>query len=47
LEDYNKYESNIPIFYDNNATIKLTKNPILHFRAKHIKINHHFIRDYV
>jgi len=23
------------------------KNPILHSRAKHIKIKHHFIRDYV
>jgi len=25
----------------------LSKNPILHFRAKHIEIKHHFIRDYV
>jgi len=25
----------------------LSKNPILHSRAKHIEIKHHFIRDYV
>ena len=23
------------------------KNPILHSRAKHIEIKHHFIRDYI
>ena len=28
-------------------TICLSKNPILHSRAKHIEIKHHFIRDYV
>ncbi|RDX84341.1 Copia protein, partial [Mucuna pruriens] len=25
----------------------LSKNPILHYRAKHIEIKHHFIRDYI
>jgi len=25
----------------------LSKNPILHSRANHIEIKHHFIRDYV
>ena len=47
LEDYQIYESNIPIFCDNTAAICLSKNPILHSRAKHIEIKHHFIRDYV
>ena len=47
LEDYQIYESNIPIFCDNTAAICLSKNPILHYRAKHIEIKHHFIRAYV
>ena len=30
LEDYNIYESNIPIFCDDKAAISLSKNPTLH-----------------
>jgi len=47
LEDYQIIESCIPIYCDNTAAICLSKNPILHSRAKHIEIKHHFIRDYV
>ncbi|KAK2367888.1 putative mitochondrial protein [Trifolium repens] len=47
LEDYNITESRIPLYCDDTAAIHLSKNPILHSRAKHIEIKHHFIRDYV
>ena len=47
LDDIHIHEGNIPIFCDNTAAICLSKNPILHSRAKHIEIKHHFIRDYV
>jgi len=47
LEDYQINANSIPIFCDNIADICLSKNPILHSRAKHIEIKHHFIRDYV
>jgi len=47
LAHYEILENNIPIFCDNNAAISLSKNPILHSRAKHIEIKHHFIRDHV
>ncbi|KEH33597.1 hypothetical protein MTR_3g448730 [Medicago truncatula] len=47
LEDYQINANSIPIFCDNTAAICLSKNPILHSRAKHIEIKHHFIRDYV
>ena len=47
LEDFNIFESNIPILCDNTSAICLSKNPILHSRAKHIEIKHHFIRDYI
>ncbi|WJX24545.1 hypothetical protein P8452_13640 [Trifolium repens] len=47
LEDYNIAESSIPLYCGNTAAIHLSKNPILHSRAKHIEIKHHFIRDHV
>src|SRR5580765_7828591 len=47
LEDYQINESNIPIYCDNTAAISLSKNPILHTKAKHIEIKYHFLRDYV
>jgi hypothetical protein len=33
------------LFYDNNSTIKLSKNPVLHGRSKHIDVRFHFLRD--
>ena len=47
LEDYQINANSIPVYCDNTAVICLSRNPILHSRAKHIEINHHFIRDYV
>lgn len=35
------------VFYDNGSTIKLSKNPVLHGRSKHIDIRFHFLRDLV
>jgi len=47
LEDYQIHANSIPIYCDNTVAIYLSKNPILHSRAKHIEIKHHFISDYV
>lgn len=47
LEDYHIYGNITPVFYNNTASICLTKNPFQHSRTKHIKIKHHFIRDYI
>jgi hypothetical protein len=33
------------IFCDNNSTIKLSKNPVLHGRRNHIDVKFHFLRD--
>lgn len=30
---------------DNTSTIKLSKNPVLHGRSKHIRVRYHFLRD--
>ena len=33
------------IFCDNNSAIKLSKNPMLHGRSKHIDVKYYFLRD--
>jgi hypothetical protein len=33
------------IFCDNSLAIKLSKNPVMHGRSKHIDIKFHFLRD--
>jgi hypothetical protein len=35
----------IVIYCDNQSCIKLSKNPMLHDRSKHVEIINHFIRD--
>ncbi|KAG6383222.1 hypothetical protein SASPL_157029 [Salvia splendens] len=33
------------IFCDNSSTIKLSKNPVMHGRSKHIDVRFHFLRE--
>ncbi|BBG97858.1 transposable element gene, partial [Prunus dulcis] len=33
------------IYCDNSSTIKLSKNPVLHGRSKHMDVRFHFLRD--
>ena len=33
------------VFCDNNSAIKLSKNPVLHRRSKHIDVKYYFLRD--
>ncbi|CAL5333116.1 unnamed protein product [Camellia sinensis] len=33
------------IYCDNTSTIKLSRNPVLHGRSKHIDVKYHFLRD--
>jgi len=35
----------ITMYCDNSSTIKLSKNPVLHGRSKHIDVRFHFLRD--
>ncbi|GKV28920.1 hypothetical protein SLEP1_g37906 [Rubroshorea leprosula] len=46
-ECHSKQEEPLIIFCDNNSTIKLSKNPILHGRCKHIDVRNYFLRDLV
>ena len=47
LKDYGINMKNVPLFCDNESTIKLSKNPVQHSNTKHIQIRHHFLRDHV
>ena len=35
------------VYYDNSSAIDISKNPVQHFKTKHIEIRYHFIRDLV
>ena len=34
-----------PLYCDSSLAIKLSKNPVLHGRSKHIDVRYHFLRD--
>jgi len=35
------------IFYDNQSTISMSKNPVFYGRSKHIELRHNYIPDMV
>ncbi|XP_048229099.1 secreted RxLR effector protein 161-like [Ricinus communis] len=35
----------IVMLCDNTSTIKLSKNPVMHGRSKHIRVRYHFLKD--
>ena len=47
LKDYGINTKNVPLFCDNESSIKLSKSPVQHSKTKHIQIPHHFLRDHV
>lgn len=42
-----RQEEGTLVFCDNSSTIKLSKNPVLHGRSKHIHVRYHFLREQV
>ena len=47
LTDYGIYVKHVPLLCDNESAIKISLNPVQHFKTKHIEIRHHFIRDHI
>ncbi|GJR68782.1 retrovirus-related pol polyprotein from transposon TNT 1-94 [Tanacetum coccineum] len=47
LIDYDVRLDDVTIMCDNKGATDLSKNPVQHFRTKHIKISHQFLRDNV
>jgi hypothetical protein len=42
-----EYDEPIPIYFDNTSAISISKNPVMHFKMKHIPIKYHFLREQV
>ena len=47
LKDYGIHLKHVPLYCDNESTIKIANNPVQHSKTKHIEIRHHFLRDHV
>ena len=37
----------IPIYYDNQSAINISKNLVMHSHTKHIDVHYHFVREHV
>lgn len=46
-ELFNHVQGTTMIYCDNQSGIKLSENPVLYDRSKHINIRYHYIRDMV
>ena len=46
LRDFRCQFTKISLLRDNESATKLANNPVRHSRAKHIDIQHHFLRDH-
>jgi hypothetical protein len=46
LRDYGYKLSKVPLLCDNESVRRMADNPVEHNRAKHIDIQHHFLRDH-
>ena len=47
LKDFSVICDKVPLLYDNESAIKISHNPVLHGKSKHIEIWYHFIRYHV
>ncbi|WVZ80820.1 hypothetical protein U9M48_028268, partial [Paspalum notatum var. saurae] len=46
LSDFGLRFGKIPLLVDYTFAISVAKNPVLHFRTKHIDVRFHFLRDH-
>ena len=47
LKDYGVTCDKVPFWCDNESAIKISLNPVQHFKMKHIEILYHLIRDHI
>ena len=47
LTDYEITQDTMVIYCDNSSVIDISKNPVQHFKTKHIEIRYLFIRDLI
>jgi hypothetical protein len=42
-----EYDETTPIYCDNISAIHISKNPVMHYKTKHIPIKYHFLQEQV
>ena len=47
LKELGHHQDNVTIYEDNEAAIKISKNPQDHKRTKHIQVRYHYVRDQI
>ena len=47
LKDYGINKKKVPLYCNNESTIKIAHNPVQHSKTKNIQIRHHFLRNHV
>jgi hypothetical protein len=47
MRDYGVAYKSVPLMCDISSAICLAQNPVLHERAKHIKVRYHSLRDHI
>jgi histone deacetylase 1/2 len=47
MSDFGEEYTHVPLQCDNISAISLAKNPVLHYKTKHIEVRYHFLRDSV
>jgi hypothetical protein len=47
MRDYGVTYKSVPLMCDSSSAICLTQNPVFHWKEKHIKMRHHFLRDHI
>ena len=47
LEELRIGQKELYIYSDSQSAIHLVKNPVFHFRTKHIDVRYHFVREIV
>ena len=47
FECYGISQDTMVVYCDNSSAINISKNPVQHFKTKHLEIRYHSIRDLV
>jgi hypothetical protein len=47
MSDFSEEYTHVPLQYDRTSAISVAKNPVLHYKTKHIEVRYHFLRDNV
>jgi hypothetical protein len=47
MSDIGEEHTRVPLLCDSTSVISVAKNPVLHFKTKHIEVRCHFLRDNV